>query len=367
MANSSYEPDWFSKPGDTLADLMSRERMSCRELADRLQEHAETVIGLLQGKVAINESLAGRLTEVVGGSPSFWLKRQVSYDVALSRAANNISGAAAEAWLKEFPAKALAECGLTRRGTDRHEILKSFLAYFGVTGPEDWASRYASFSNDVAFRSSTTFETQKGALAVWLRRGELEAAKVSTAKWNPRELRQAIPDLRRLSRRKSPLDFVPRLRLICASLGVAVVFVRAPQGCRASGASRFVSADKAMIVVSFRHRSDDHFWFTFFHEIAHLLLHGQENTFIDQDEGTDSERESEANAFAAMALVPPQRHDELISLAPKIQPVVRFAMSVGVAPGVVVGQMQHLGVIGRDKLNFLKRRYDWDDLAAAFA
>jgi hypothetical protein len=34
-----------------------------------------------------------------------------------------------------------------------------------------------------------------------------------------------------------------------------------------------ISPNKAMVILSFRYLSDDHFWFTFFHEIAHLLLH----------------------------------------------------------------------------------------------
>ena len=39
-----------------------------------------------------------------------------------------------------------------------------------------------------------------------------------------------------------------------------------------------------MIILSFRYLSDDHFWFTFFHEIGHLLLHKEDLTFIDGEE-----------------------------------------------------------------------------------
>ena len=257
--------------------------------------------------------------------------------------------------------------GLKRKAGSKQETLKSFLAFFGVTGPGDWEMRYADFPGDVAFRNSTAFETNRGALAVWLRQGELEAIKVATAKWDADLLRDGIASLRKLSRWKSPSGFVPALRAICAAAGVAIVFVRAPHGCRASGASRFISPHKAMIVLSFRHLSDDHFWFTFFHEIAHLLLHGRDATFVDQEETANDEREDEANAFAASALIPLPRHDELISLNPRMEAVVRFAVSVGVAPGIIVGQMQHFGCIGRDKLNFLKRRYNWDEIASAFA
>jgi len=205
-----------------------------------------------------------------------------------------------------------------------------------------------------------------GALSLWLRQGELKAAAITTNSWNAKKLRESVPALRRLSKRKSPLGFVSHLRTLCSAAGVAVVFVRAPSGCRASGASRFVSPEKAMIILSFRNLSDDHFWFTFFHEVGHLLLHGRDATFIDGDETARSEREREANSFAACALIPIDRHEEMLSLAPRMEQVVRFAVSAGIAPGIVVGQMQHSKSIGQEQLNFLKRRYTWPDIEAAF-
>ncbi|MFX9089566.1 ImmA/IrrE family metallo-endopeptidase, partial [Acinetobacter baumannii] len=44
-----------------------------------------------------------------------------------------------------------------------------------------------------------------------------------------------------------------------------------------------LTPEKAMVLLSFRHLSDDHFWFTLFHEFAHLLLHNNQ-TFIDTDD-----------------------------------------------------------------------------------
>src|SRR4029077_8388237 len=96
--------------------------------------------------------------------------------------------------------------------------------------------------------------------------------------------------------------FIPRLRAICAEVGVAIVFLRAPAGCRAGGATRFPAATKAMIVLSFRYLSDDQFWFSFFHEIGHLLLHGDRSTFVDGDAADMTDKEKEANAFSESLL-----------------------------------------------------------------
>jgi Zn-dependent peptidase ImmA (M78 family) len=171
--------------------------------------------------------------------------------------------------------------------------------------------------------------------------------------------------MRVFSKAKNPGYFLPRIRRICADVGIAVVFVRAPSGCAASGATRFVSPKKAMMILSFRYLSDDHFWFTFFHEIGHLLLHNENLTFIDGEESITSDLENEANDFAERILIPENRRDELLDLSPRQKSIMRFAYSVGVSAGIVVGQLQHHKVIRANQMNFLKRRFDWHQIESA--
>jgi len=362
MSEEAFQPDWFSKPGDTLAALMAQRRLTLHYVAEKLACDTGTVRGLLVGAVAIDEELAARLSQSVGGTSSFWRRRQSTYENLLARAADAVPKDEGTAWLRRFPLKEMANYGWVHKPADRADTIKSYLAYFGVNGPGEWEKRYAGFSNDVAFRTSPSFESKIGALSAWVRKGEIEAALVPCAPWNADLLRSRITDLRKLTKNKSPAYFIPRLRNICAAAGVAVVFVRAPSGCRASGATRFISRDKAMVILSFRHLSDDHFWFTFFHEIGHLILHGTSSTFIDGEAIASSDREAEANAFAGGVLIPLERRGELDALRPRTENVVRFAVSVGISPGIVVGQLQHAGVIGRNQLNFLKRRYKWDEI-----
>lgn len=364
MNDSEFTPNWFSKPGDTLAALMAQRGLTVGRLAELLVRDESVVRGILLGTADIDDELAARLSRFAGGTKSFWRRRQELYERNLATVAESIPDREAAGWLKALPLKDMVSYGWFDRPVRRNDIIKLYLSYFGVNSPEEWKDRYTDFAQNTAFRTSAKFKSKIGALSAWLRKGEIEANLLSCKPWDASLLKSRVAEIRTLTKNKSPSYFIPRLKDICSAAGVAVVFVRAPSGCRASGAARFVSPEKAMIILSFRYLSDDHFWFTFFHEIAHLLLHGRSATYVDGDEIDSSEQEAEANSFAGDVLIPLDRHDELLSLVPRSERVVRFAVSVGVSPGIVVGQLQHRGVIGHNQLNFLKRKYNWDEITA---
>src|SRR5438105_12685937 len=146
---------------------------------------------------------------------------------------------------------------------------------------------------------------------------------------------------------------------MCSRSGVAVVFVREVPGTRASGAARWLSPTKALIQLSLRHLSNDHLWFSFFHEAGHILLHGKRMMFIDVERMLTDEHEDEANRFARDFLIPPSVGVRLRDLSEHEDEVMRFAKEAAIAPGIVVGRMQNEGMLAWNKLNHLKVRYIW--------
>lgn len=366
MAEGTFQPDWFSKPGDTLSKLLAQRSVSAMQLANQMGCEPSIVRGLLAGTVAIDERLAELLARAVGGSSEFWKARQARFESDLARVSHSVAPDKAKAWVKTLPLRQMAEAGWISQVNDRAAAIRQALSYFDVADPDEWEGKYTHFQNSFAFRTSAHFEAKMGAVAAWLRQGEIEAASILCSTWHPARFRAELENLRVLTKAKNPAYFIPKLRAVCARAGVAVVFVRAPAGCRASGASRFLpDAKRALIILSFRHLSDDHFWFSFFHEAGHLLLHGEQSTFVDGGGAAANKKEAEANAFAAGILVPVSRHDTMMNLRPRARDIIRFALSVGVSPGIVVGQMQHLKLIPPSKLNWLKRRYSWEQIQEA--
>lgn len=340
---------------------MHRRGISAQEIAEQFDGGLTAIRGILDGSVVIDIRRARTLAEAVGGSQDFWLKRQANYEAALARAVSVAAEREAEDWIERVPA-----LGVSPRGRPTaaqiHQELRRRLAFFNVANIRSWQTRYVETQFSTRFRESASFSSSDAAAALWLRRGEIEADLVCTKPWNSANLKDRLDSIRRLSQISQPARFLPKLKAICAESGVAVVLVKAPKGCHASGAIRPVAPDKAMMLLSFRYRADDQFWFTVFHELGHLLLHGAK-TFVDDDETTEDQYELEANQFASACIVPKNRLSEFQSLSADRDSVIRFSVSVGISPGLIVGQMQHHRMIEYNRLNSLKRRWTWDDIA----
>lgn len=354
-------PDWFSKPGDTVAAQMGRRRVTAVELADRLEGGLGTLRGLLSGVTPIDDGIAEVLATELGATPGFWIKRQANYEAALNRLVHAVSPTDLDDWLSKVPSPTGTRAHAKLSPERKRDELRKRLAFFSVNSLRAWELRYGELAPGTQFRTSPSFASERGPVSVWLRQGELAAALIETAPWNPSALQQSLDDLRRLTKISQPRRFLPKLKELLAKAGVAFAVVRTPKGCHASGATRRLGPEKAMIIASFRFRTDDQFWFTIFHEIGHLLLHGN-LTFVDNGATQTDEQEREANQFASSCILSQRRLIELDQLTHDRDTVLRFAVSAGVAPGLVVGQLQHRGVIGHQDLNSLKRRWTWAEI-----
>jgi Zn-dependent peptidase ImmA (M78 family) len=202
------------------------------------------------------------------------------------------------------------------------------------------------------------------ATLVWLRVGEKQADDLRLPKYDRDRFRIVLPTLKKLSAFKHPKSFLLRIKNACSSVGVAVTTARAPEGCRASGASWFNRNGNPVIHLSFRHLSEDHFWFTFFHEAAHVLLHGESH--IDGESSSplaldQATQEEEANVFAQQVLIALDIRERLMDRRPNRASIISAARDADVTPGIVVGQLENAGVLAYGKMSFLKRRYRWED------
>ncbi|NET04439.1 MAG: HigA family addiction module antidote protein [Symploca sp. SIO2B6] len=352
-----FTPDWISPPGDTIADLLEERDWTQAQLADRLGYTTKHISQLINGKAPISEETALKLELVLGSTAGFWLNREAYYRAQLAKIEEEERLETWTSWLDELPVKELMqqEVIVKRRMVDNNKpgIVRDLLHFFGVASPEEWQSCYASM--EYAFRRTREAQSDVGAIATWLRRGEIEAERLDCPKYNKSQFKEVVRESRTFTVLEQQ-EFEPKLKRLCWEAGVIFVIVPSISRAHVSGMARWINPHKALIQLSLYGKTNDRFWFTFFHEAAHILLHDKNDIFLDEWDGGEklsSKQEEEADQWAREFLIPSKYDAELPDLKSK-PAVVEFAKRLGIHPGIVVGRLQHDGLIEPMRMNSLK-------------
>jgi Zn-dependent peptidase ImmA (M78 family) len=155
------------------------------------------------------------------------------------------------------------------------------------------------------------------------------------------------------------------MRTLCSDSGVALTFIPELPRTRLCGATLWLAPDKALISLSLRYKSDDQFWFSFFHEAGHIVLHGKKDVFIEEHGLGGGAQEDAADEYARGLLFPDSRYEEYVKQGRfYASDIVAFAKSVNLSPGIVVGRLQHDNHIKYEWHNRLKRRFEFAKAAS---
>jgi HTH-type transcriptional regulator / antitoxin HigA len=342
-----FRPDYAIPPGETLRDRLAELNLTQAELAARAGLSTKHVNQIMQGIAPITLETAIALDRITGIPASIWNRREADYREALLRFRPRELTPEDHAWLNVLPTKELKKRGCLPHETDQGRLFDAVLSFFGVA---DRAAYERVWKVPVAsFRRSGAYKSSPGSVVSWLRIAQLDAQGRKVAPYSASTFRKVLRDIRSLTARGHPNDIVD----LCATAGVVVVFVSEVKGCRISGAAWWTSPYRAVIALSDRYKKDDRFWFSFFHEAAHILLHSKKETFVD-DDTDDDVVEDEANAFAADFLIPPDYKPRLYRLTTD-EEAEAFAKEIGIAAGIVVGRLQHDDKWGWNRGNNLKR------------
>jgi HTH-type transcriptional regulator/antitoxin HigA len=327
----AFRPDYAIPPGETLRDTLAALDLSQAELAARANLSAKHVNQIMQGIAPITLETAIILERITGMPASFWNRREADYREGLLRSTPRVLTDEDVTWLASLPIKELQQRKRLPLEKDRGRLFEAALSFFGVADRQAWVRVW---SGPVAsFRRSQAYRSDPGAVVSWLRLAQLEAQGAKAEPFSATVFRRALRDIRGLTAGGDPNRIVD----ICAAAGVVVVFVPGVKGGRISGAAWWASPSRPVIALTDRYKKDDFFWFTFFHEAAHILLHSKKETFVD-DGSDDHLLEDEANRFAADFLIPPEYVPQLQHLATD-QAVRAFARELGISPGIVVGRL----------------------------
>lgn len=358
-AINHYTPDYAVTPGEVLDYELETRNMSRTELAKRTGLSEKHIIAILKGKgtIIITPETAIKLERALGMPVEYWLNLEAHYQETRARLAEEAQLEKDLGWLKRVPINAMAKMGWLQKHKDQKQQLDEVLRFFGIASVGQWDDIWPNVA--VAYRQHNKHEIFPEAVSAWLRKGELEAAAIQCQPFDKAAFRQALDDIRALTVEADPAHFIPALQQRCAQAGVAVVLIPCLPKTGVSGATRWMNSEKAIIQLSLRYRTNDHLWFTFFHEAGHILKHGKKELFLEGN-GVDDEKEQEADDFASNLLIPSKAFNAFVDGNRFTKSsIIRFARELGIAPGIVVGQLQHFKWLPFTHCNDLKVRFKW--------
>lgn len=335
-------------PGATIREQLGDRKLSQKEFAARMDLSEKHISKLINGDVQLTPEVAVRLEMVLGVPAKFWINLEAVYREKLVKVQNENTMDADETLAKQLPYNEMAKFGWVPETRDSKEKVVNLRKYFEVVELQLLENNQIT---RIACRRLAITEKSDFALMAWAQEAKIKARDIETSPINIKALVSSIPEIRKMTLLK-PAIFCPKLKSVLADCGIALVFLPHLKGSFLQGAS-FMDGKKIVVGLTARGKDADKFWFSLFHEMAHIIL-----GHIGQPDGTCEEDEKNADAWSSDTLIPSELFKKFTSEESISQTkVCAFANEIGIAPGIVVGRLQNEGCIEYSMMNGLKEHY----------
>ena len=272
----------------------------------------------------------------------FWLNMQRSYDEYIARQERQDLLAESTNWARNFPITDMVKKGWLPAKTTIEEKTSELLAFFSISNHNAWEDYYFKQQLKVAFRISLAHTKEPYAISAWLRKGELQAAELPTKPYENRDFKESLPKIKSIMAKHSD-NFFRQLQQVCLESGVKVVHTPCINKAPINGSTRWIN-DTPLIQLTGRYKRYDNFWFTFFHEAGHILLHGKKDIFLENIDYSerDKQKEKEADNFAIKWTLSKEEQAEILQrFRITIEDVIEFAEKFNTHPSIIIGRLQH--------------------------
>ena len=253
----------------------------------------------------------------------------------------------ASEWAKEFPYAQMAKKNWVPSTRKIEEKTVNMLNYFGIASHRAWDKLYVETELKVAAYTSLKQTHQPHAISAWLRKGELQAKQIKVPEYNIKTLKNNISQMRQLMVNQPVGFFFEQLQKLCLIAGVVLLFTPKLPKVPLSGSTRWLN-NTPLIQMTARYKRNDNFWFTFFHELGHVILHGKKYISLENVDfaAADPEKEEEAHNFAIKHTFTKQQEKEI--LQNKViteKDIIDYSEKFNTHPAMIIGRLQHDGII----------------------
>lgn len=336
---NSFNPDYAIHPGEYLEEVLESREISQRDLASRMGVKEDYLSSIIHKNKSIGPDTALKLEKVLGISSNIWNNMNANFKLFEAKLKEYAELANKKEWAREFPLSWLKKYKYIPDARNIEELIKPLLNFFGITSPSVWEQYYKK--TQAVYRNSSSFISEQKASTTWLRAGIIKAEKITTTPYNKNTFKQNLNKISKLTTQNSSV-FMKKIVDLCAEAGVAFVCVPLPPKVHVYAATKWLNPKKAMICLSLRYKSNDQFWFSFFHEAAHILYHRKKNVYIHDKSTKKDENEIEANKAARQMLLPITEYNHFVKKGKFYKSdIIAFSKKYKIAPGIIVGALQH--------------------------
>ena len=345
--SNTLTPARAVSPGRILQRELDARGWTQKDLAEITKRPAQTINEIIKGTKQITPETARELSAALGTTAEFWINLETNYRLNLAKKKQKESEIERRSRLYTLaPILELSKRGWIKSTESLDELEQSVCEFLGINSPQETPQ----FS--VNFRHSPIFEPEHSAKIAWCKRVEQVVSKQTLGEFQLDRLKVAIPDLLRYAEKEEDVAHVPQMLI---DLGVHFAIVPHLNKTYLDGAA-FYLGNHPVIALTLRHNRIDCFWFSLMHELGHIVA-GHQGVYLDNlDELETNSEEQEANQLARDWLVNEQALNFFVAQTkPKFskKAVTNFAQSQNRHPGIILGRLQHEGLVPYQNLRIL--------------
>lgn len=348
--NNQFFPQIVFHPGETLAEKLEELNMGRNEFAIRTDKPEKTILAVIKGESSITPEMAVRFEHVLKIPAYFWLKSQSEYDEFIIRERRKAELEKTIEWAMRFPLSFMIKNQWLPECAGKVEKTGALLDFFGLSNHVAWEKYYLQQASASNFRLSLASAKDPYAISAWLRRGELQSQDLSAKTFSAETFKSILLTIKKLMYEEPP-HYFKKLQELCSSAGVKLVYTPCLPKVPACGSTRWYKGNP-LIQMTGRYHRNDSFWFSFFHEAGHILLHNKYDVFLEKVECDSKapEKEKAADDFAIKWTLTKIQEKEAIASYLQSQSLAEtvavYAKKFETNPAIIIGRLQHVGVIG---------------------
>lgn len=351
--------DLIIHPGETLLEILNDRNMTQKDLATRTSFTEKHISNIIRGKNNISAKFAKALEYALGIDASFWLNLQTNYDIELEdfKSLNNISEEEIAIGKK---LKSVLYAFRNLIYIDENMSIENIIVYLRKLLGVSNLVNIINLTFSASFRIKNSQHIDDYILYTWIKLCELSAQNQTTENTlDITKLEAILPQVREIMSIADINLALKQLTDILSQCGIIFKVVQNVPGAPVQGFIKKRDDDRAILFLTIRGSYADIFWFSLFHEIAHILNDDiGKNTFLDyQDQ--DDEKELLADKLAANLIINEKDYNDFIKHKITIYEIDKFARCQNIPIWMVIGRLQKEKIIPYSYYAQAKARYEW--------